>query len=87
MRDILIIKTGAAGDVVRTTTLLSALDGAITWIIDPKNAPLLPENIPSLQIIGKAEVGNGDFFDRSFNLVLSLEEDRECAAIASKVPR
>jgi len=85
MRDILIIKTGAAGDVVRTTTLLGALDGAVTWIIDPKNAPLLPENIPSLQIIGKAEVGNGDFFNRSFDLVLSLEEDRECAEIASKV--
>jgi len=36
MQNILIIKTGAAGDVVRTTSLLNILKGNIYWIVDEK---------------------------------------------------
>ena len=39
--NILIIKLGAAGDVVRTTPLLERLSGRITWITAAKNVPLL----------------------------------------------
>ena len=35
--DILIIKLGATGDVVRTTPLLRRLDGNATWITAAKN--------------------------------------------------
>jgi lipopolysaccharide heptosyltransferase II len=35
--NVLIIKLGAAGDVVRTTTLLRRLDGQITWLTQAKN--------------------------------------------------
>jgi heptosyltransferase II len=39
--NILIMKLGATGDVVRTTPLLSKLDGQITWLTDARNVPLL----------------------------------------------
>ena len=39
--NVLIIKLGAAGDVVRTTTLLRRLSGQITWLTKAKNTPLL----------------------------------------------
>jgi ADP-heptose:LPS heptosyltransferase len=39
--NILIIKLGATGDVVRTTPLLSRLSGQITWLTEAKNAVLL----------------------------------------------
>jgi heptosyltransferase-2 len=39
--DVLIIKLGAAGDVVRTTTLLRRLSGQITWLTEAKNLSLL----------------------------------------------
>src|SRR5438067_3698951 len=35
--NVLIIKLGAAGDVVRTTTLLRRLSGQITWLTEAKN--------------------------------------------------
>ena len=37
----LIIKRGATGDVVRTTTLLHILSGEIYWITDENNSTLL----------------------------------------------
>ena len=39
--NILIIKLGATGDVVRTTSLLKRLNGSVTWLTEPKNVPLL----------------------------------------------
>src|SRR5438552_9975122 len=39
--NVLIIKLGAAGDVVRTTTLLRRLGGQITWLTEAKNTALL----------------------------------------------
>src|SRR2546423_11576357 len=39
--NVLIIKLGAAGDVVRTTTLLRRLSGQITWLTEAKNTVLL----------------------------------------------
>jgi heptosyltransferase-2 len=39
--NVLIIKLGAAGDVVRTTTLLRRLGGEITWLTEAKNTVLL----------------------------------------------
>src|SRR5687767_4085624 len=39
--DVLIVKLGATGDVVRTTTLLRRFDGRVTWLTASKNKPLL----------------------------------------------
>ena len=39
--NVLIVKLGAAGDVVRTTTVLRRLSGHITWLTEAKNTVLL----------------------------------------------
>jgi heptosyltransferase-2 len=72
---ILIIKLGAAGDVVRTTPLLRRLDGPISWITAKNNLALL-EGID-------CEVRCVSWEDRlrvadvAYDLVINLEDDRE----------
>lgn len=84
MENILIIKTGAAGDVVRTTSLLNALQGNIYWVTSAHCKPLLPENVPGLVSLTLEEA----FYSLqniAFDLVLSLEEDEHCARLAGTV--
>jgi heptosyltransferase-2 len=82
MEKVLIIKTGAAGDVVRTTSLLNVLNADIYWVADPKNMPLLPEQ-EGLTVLA---LGNAmDFIKRiAFDVVISLEEDISCARLAAE---
>lgn len=71
--------------MVRTTALLNVLEGAVTWVIDPRYAALLPADHPALaRIIAleDAAVLNNE----SFDLVISLEEDPACATLAATVP-
>lgn len=83
MENILIIKTGAAGDVVRTTSLLNVLQGNICWVTTETNKWLLPDDMPGLTAITLEEVP-GILHTTSFDLVISLEESIECAAVAAK---
>ena len=84
MKKILIIKTGAAGDVVRTTVLLNALPGKIKWIVDEKYSSILPHNHPNLEKIIPA--GNADeLLKEEFDLTISLEENLQCAILAAKI--
>lgn len=85
MAKILLIKTGAAGDVVRTTTLLRVLKGDITWVIDPRYSDLLPQGHPELQRIIPIDQALDILKNESFDLTLSLEEDPVCAQLASTV--
>jgi len=67
----LIIKIGAAGDVVRTTPLLHPLRGkSIDWITDDRNREVLPQHFPNMEIISFDEAEK-----RHYALVLSLDED------------
>lgn len=79
-RRALIVKLGAPGDVVRTTPLLRALQGRITWVTSHESAPLLPSG-------GRLEVLTPDLAGRlagrRYGLVLSLDDDREAARIAA----
>ncbi|HKP31379.1 MAG TPA: glycosyltransferase family 9 protein [Chitinophagaceae bacterium] len=72
---ILIIKTGAAGDVVRTTALLNVLEGEIYWEISPEYDALLPGNI---KIFNRRDAVE-------FDLVISLEETAKDAKLASSI--
>jgi len=85
MQNILIIKTGAAGDVVRTTSLLNILKGNIYWIVDPKNKLIFPDDFPGLHVLTPSDFENSHLRDIDFDLVLSLEEEVECAQLASSV--
>jgi heptosyltransferase II len=84
MENILIIKTGAIGDVVRTTSLLNVLKGNIYWITAEESKPILPENINGLKVIPLKEAFQS-LKDIQFSQILSLEEDHDCARLASEL--
>jgi lipopolysaccharide heptosyltransferase II len=73
--NILIIKLGATGDVVRTTPLLEKLNGKITWITASKNVALLgglKENLRSLSWERRQSVLN-----ERYDFVINLEDTPE----------
>lgn len=86
MTKILLIKTGAAGDVVRTTVLLNVLQGAITWVIDSKYAAILPKQHPNLHQVITLQEAHSVLQHEIFDHTISLEEDAECALLASRIP-
>lgn len=86
MQKILLIKTGAAGDIVRTTVLLNALKGKITWVAESKYVDLLPDDHPLLDRVLSIEEAAEKLTQEKFDLTISLEEDRQCARLASIVP-
>lgn len=86
MTKILLIKTGAAGDVVRTTVLLNALQGSITWVIDSKYQGILPTWHPNLHRIVTLDNALVTLQHEIFDHTISLEEDAACALLASRIP-
>src|SRR5258706_2077207 len=82
MENILIIKTGAIGDVVRTTSLLNVLKGNIYWATAEESKPILPDN-KSIRIISVKEAFQA-LKTIKFLQVVSLEEDEDCARLASE---
>lgn len=84
--NILIIKLGATGDVVRTTPLLRSLEGRFTWITAAKNRSLLeglPEVDGGLRVLSWEE--RGRIAGESYDLAISLEDDVETAAVLKTV--
>ncbi|HEX4373831.1 MAG TPA: glycosyltransferase family 9 protein [Puia sp.] len=84
MKKNLIIKTGAAGDVVRTTVLLNALPEKITWLVDEKYIDILPRDHPHLEKIISIQNAE-ELLSEEFDLIISLEENLQCAMLASKI--
>ncbi|MCK5282730.1 MAG: glycosyltransferase family 9 protein [Nanoarchaeota archaeon] len=84
---ILIIKTGALGDVLRSTTLLKQLkkkykDPEIHWLTSERAKELLQNN----EFINKIHtIENHKDLPEHFNLILSLDDDEESAVIASDI--
>ncbi len=78
----LIIKLGATGDVVRTTSLLHRLGGGVTWITAAKNASLL-DGFGGLRTLTweERESARGGEYD----LVINLEDTEETADFAASV--
>ncbi|MHB1605683.1 MAG: glycosyltransferase family 9 protein [Leptospirales bacterium] len=83
---ILILKTGALGDVLRTTILLGGIkrrypESHITWITAPSAIPLVPRSqvdrvLPvSPETLARLQV-------EQFDLILSLDKEPEVAAMA-----
>jgi heptosyltransferase II len=81
--NILIIKLGATGDVVRTTPLLRRLNGQVTWITARKNADLLRSLADNLNCVTweERESVQGQMYD----LVINLEDDLETAQLLRTV--
>ncbi len=83
---ILLIKLGAAGDVIRTTPLLDPLmkqypQHALTWVTD------FPELVPS--VVGDRLAMNPENLlwlrQTHFDLVINLDKDRQACALAAEV--
>ena len=71
MKKLLIVKTGAAGDVLRTTVLLSLFSGwNIDWLVEESNSELLRNGLLN-EIITNVEI----LKDRYYELVISLEDN------------
>jgi heptosyltransferase-2 len=82
MEKILIIKTGAAGDVVRTTSLLNVLQGNIYWVTSAESKLLLPDDMPNLTMLTIDDAFQS-LKGISFSQIISLEEDYDCARLVS----
>lgn len=79
----LIIKLGATGDVVRTSSLLRRLQGPVTWITAPGNISLLPTEGFDLRCLSWDD--RHQALDREYDLIIGLEDDIEVAKFASEV--
>jgi len=73
--DILIIKIGATGDVVRTTPLLRRLNGDITWLTAAKNISLLKGVKNNLRCVSWQERERS--LDIKYDLIINLEDSLE----------
>ncbi len=83
--NILIIKLGASGDVIRTTPLLRKFpDDNITWVTHAVNKELLPKNNSSITRILAIEETEC-LKTESFDLVISLDDAYEVAELASSI--
>jgi heptosyltransferase-2 len=82
MKNILICKIGALGDVVRTTPILRVLKGNIFWITSKKAFEILPK-IKNLKVLTPEKINILRNLD--FDLILNLEEDENLSKRLSKL--
>jgi len=83
MPEILILKLGATGDVVRTTPLLRPLAGACSWVTAAKNLPLLQGLTPTLRSVAWED--RMAVCDREYDLVINLEDTTDVAAFLGQL--
>jgi ADP-heptose:LPS heptosyltransferase len=80
--NVLIIKLNATGDVVRTTTLLHRITGQVTWITAELNLSLL-DGTGAVRALAWSERGSA--LDRTYDLLINLEDEQEVAVFAQAV--
>jgi heptosyltransferase-2 len=73
----LIIKTGATGDVVRTTPLLNRLNGDITWLTEARNTALINDVRSNMWCVAWED--RMQIPDVKYDLVINLEDSSEAA--------
>jgi heptosyltransferase-2 len=81
--NVLIIKLGATGDVVRTTPLLKRLHGSVSWVTAQINLPLLQGIDREVRCVSWE---NRELVaDTTYDLVINLEDGRETSAFLKKL--
>jgi heptosyltransferase-2 len=88
--EILIIKTGALGDVLRTTTLLYPIrrrfpQARITWITAQPALPLLSANSLIDELCAFGDEPGSELLSRKFDLVICLEKEGYPLVFAGEV--
>ncbi|MBI4925240.1 MAG: glycosyltransferase family 9 protein [Bdellovibrio sp.] len=87
---ILIIKLGAQGDVVRTTSLIPGLKKLyplmqLTWVT-AKNALPLVSHLPDIQNVYAIDDFHPTLYEHTlFDWVISLDDEQEACALASRL--
>jgi heptosyltransferase II len=81
--NVLIIKLGATGDVVRTSTLLNKLKGKTTWITEKKNSCIVEGIVDDLRSLCWEEREAAQ--DRSYDLIINLEDTVEVANFCDSI--
>jgi lipopolysaccharide heptosyltransferase II len=81
--NVLIIKLGATGDVVRTTPLLRRLNGSVTWITSAKNGALLDGLADNLRYFSWEARARA--LDISYDLAINLEDTLDVALFLNNV--
>ena len=81
--NVLIIKLGATGDVVRTTPSLSHLSGQITWLTAAKNSVLLEGLTNNLRCFSWEE--RARVLDSHYDLAINLEDTVDVAQFLKTV--
>lgn len=79
MANVLILKLGASGDVVRTTPVLRRLSGVITWLTAAKNRSLVEGLRADLHCVSWEE--REAIRGRDYDLVINLEDTMEAAEV------
>jgi heptosyltransferase-2 len=82
--NMLILKLGATGDVVRTTPLLSRLQGHVAWVTAAKNVMLLQglrENLTCVSWEDRHRLP-----DVKYDLVINLEDTLDVAEYLKSIP-
>src|SRR5262245_9379515 len=80
---VLIIKLGAAGDVVRTTPLLRRLDGPVSWITAKSNLVLLKGIDRQVRCVSWED--RKRVTETAYDLVINLEDDRESSSFLKEL--
>ena len=80
-KQVIIIKLGALGDVIRTTPLLRVLEGQITWVTSKAALPLLHHAPQIAKLLVRDDPGFR--LKHKYDLVINLEDDFSSAQLAS----
>ncbi len=88
-KNILLIKLGAIGDVLRTTALLEGIkekysDGKIIWLTSKSAKEVLLNNPLIDEIILMNENAKAELLKKRFDVVINLDEEKDVCEIASK---
>src|SRR5438477_6962090 len=75
--NVLILKLGATGDVVRTTPLLHRISGEITWVTAANNTVLLEGLQRNRRVFSWEE--RGQVSDKHYDLTINLEDTLDVA--------
>jgi ADP-heptose:LPS heptosyltransferase len=81
--NVLIIKLGATGDVVRTTPLLGHFNGQVTWLTAAKNSALLDGLTSGLRCLSWEDRASA--LDRQYGLAINLEDTSDVAQFLQTV--
>jgi heptosyltransferase-2 len=81
--NVLVIKLGATGDVVRTTPLLQRLEGNVTWVTAAKNVILLEGAHENLRCLSWEERNKA--LGTHYDLAINLEDTIEVALFLKRV--